>query len=60
VSGEPEGNTVTGDLSQVRHRLCGVVEPRHAWKLGALWARENRETLEPFAASKGRIGGRRR
>jgi hypothetical protein len=27
----------------VRRRLCGVVDPRHAWKLGALWARENRE-----------------
>ena len=33
MSGEPEGNTVVRDTSRVRHRRCGVVDPRHAWKL---------------------------
>ena len=27
MSGEPEGNTVACDISPVRQRLCGVVDP---------------------------------
>src|ERR1039458_5121384 len=31
--------------TRVRSRSCGVEDPTHAEKPGALWARENRETL---------------
>src|ERR1022692_3648696 len=31
--------------TRVRGRSCGVEDPTHAEKPGALWARENRETL---------------
>jgi len=43
VSGKPEGNTVACDTSLVRRRHCGVVDPRHAWKLHA------REPRDPVA-----------
>ena len=43
MSGQPEGNTVARDTSRVRHRRCGVVDPKHAWKLHA------REPRDPVA-----------
>ena len=52
MSGEPEGNTAACARTRVRRRPCGVADPTHAWKLGSLWARENRETLLPSVARK--------
>ena len=43
MSGEPEGNIGARDQSQVRLGHCGVVDPRHAWKLHV------REPRDPVA-----------
>ena len=43
MSGQPEGNTVARDTSRVRRRRCGVIDPKHAWKLHA------REPRDPVA-----------
>ena len=43
MSGEPEGNTAARDKSRARCGHCGVIDPRHAWKLHA------REPRDPVA-----------
>ena len=47
------------DIDASAKRSCGVRDPRHAEKPGALWARENRETPLP-PADRWRAGRRRR